>query len=30
MDGHVKFIRYPGDWPVSTTMPRMMDLFAGL
>jgi prepilin-type N-terminal cleavage/methylation domain-containing protein/prepilin-type processing-associated H-X9-DG protein len=30
MDGHVEFIRYPGDWPVSTTMPTMMDLFASL
>ena len=30
MDGHVKFIRYPGEWPVSTTMPTMMDLFAAL
>ncbi|MFO7974336.1 MAG: DUF1559 domain-containing protein [Candidatus Hydrogenedentota bacterium] len=30
MDGHVEFIRYPGEWPVSTTMPTMMDLFANM
>ncbi len=30
MDGHVEFIRYPGTWPVSTTMPQMMDLFDSL
>ncbi len=30
MDGHVKFLRYPSEWPVSTTMPAMMDAFAGL
>jgi prepilin-type N-terminal cleavage/methylation domain-containing protein/prepilin-type processing-associated H-X9-DG protein len=28
MDGHVKFIKYPGEWPVSTAMPQMMDTFA--
>jgi prepilin-type processing-associated H-X9-DG protein len=30
MDGHVEFIRYPGEWPVSTTMPIMMDTFANM
>ncbi len=30
MDGHVEFIRYPGEWPVSTTMPAMMNAFAAL
>ncbi|MCP4643782.1 MAG: hypothetical protein GY851_25275, partial [bacterium] len=30
MDGHVKFLRYPSEWPVSTTMPSMMDAFDAL
>ena len=30
MDGHVAFIRYPGEWPVSTAMPAMMDFFSSL
>ena len=27
MDGHVSFLRYPSEWPVSRAMPQMMDAF---
>jgi prepilin-type N-terminal cleavage/methylation domain-containing protein/prepilin-type processing-associated H-X9-DG protein len=28
MDGHVSFIKYPGEWPVCRAYVAMMDLFA--
>ena len=27
MDGHVSFLRYPSEWPVSRAMPQLMDAF---
>jgi len=27
MDGHVEFLRYPSEWPVSKAMPLLMDMF---
>ena len=30
MDGHVQFVKYPGEFPVSTTMPAMMNAFRDL
>ena len=27
MDGHVEFLRYPSEWPVSRAMPTLMDAF---
>jgi prepilin-type processing-associated H-X9-DG protein len=30
MDGHVVFIRYPGDWPICATWSNLMSLFGQL
>ena len=30
MDGHVKFVRYPGEWPVCRAYVEMMDLMSTL
>jgi prepilin-type N-terminal cleavage/methylation domain-containing protein/prepilin-type processing-associated H-X9-DG protein len=30
MDGHVTFVRYPGEWPVCKAYVQMMDLMSGV
>ncbi|HOD48912.1 MAG TPA: hypothetical protein PLM14_05385 [Candidatus Hydrogenedentes bacterium] len=29
MDGHVEFIRYPGEFPICASWVAMMDLLSG-
>ena len=30
MDGHVEFMRYPGEWPVCKAYVRMMDTLSAV
>jgi hypothetical protein len=29
MDGHVSFLKYPSEWPVSRAMPQLMTGVSG-